>query len=299
MAISVLDKFLNKVGITNLTKEEREQLKIEERKKEIIQLNRKRYNIKTSMNLFKMMRNIVESVLGLAIFYNFITLHFTAAFICIGGVIVTTQIFSFIKRQSKDKLTFIDQEIQYLNGEIGIEDLNSFNKEKYKDNNSENLIKEKNVYDAEIVEDDEETEVYNATSKYSEFVPEAQKAFIELEELNNIIYGIASHDNELYILFRNTYNLANKTADLIKVEKLRENRAYKFYNYVDMLFKWAKELNDLYSKDVYESLLTNLKTEAKSALPILQSKINGEYYKLVNPQIMDLESEMNMMSKEV
>jgi len=77
-----------------------------------------------------------------------------------------------------------------------------------------------------------------------------------------------------------------------------QTKLYLYYNYVETLFDWASNLLELEKNDVYDSLLVNVKSNAQKALPILQAKIDKEYFKLVNPKIMDLEAEMEVMSKE-
>lgn len=129
-------------------------------------------------------------------------------------------------------------------------------------------------------------------------VKEAENSYQMLEKLPEIVSQLESHDHEVGTLFRNAYQSAAKVADLLVENPEFEPKMYLFYNNVERLYDWAENLLELERNNVYESLLVNVKGNARKALPVLQAKIDKEYFKIVNPKIMDLEAEMEVMSKE-
>lgn len=203
-----------------------------------------------------------------------------------------SEVFKFARKDTEKKIENLKMKVSSLRKILGENSENIFNK-----NMSDEDLKNGPVIDADIVTETREEVI--ESDQYLDSIPEAKLAFDRVDDLNTIIFSIGSHDNELYSLFKPAVEAAERTADLIQQDKNREKMAYKYYNYVEILYKWANDLNGLYSKDVYDSLLTNVKQQAKTALPNLQRKINDEYYKLINPTIMDLESEMEMMSNEL
>lgn len=203
-----------------------------------------------------------------------------------------SEVFKFARKDTEKKIENLKMKVSSLRKILGENSENIFNK-----NMSDEDLKNGPVIDADIVTETREEVI--ESDQYLDSIPEAKLAFDRVDDLSTIIFSIGSHDNELYSLFKPAVEAAERTADLIQQDKNREKMAYKYYNYVEILYKWANDLNGLYSKDVYDSLLTNVKQQAKTALPNLQRKINDEYYKLINPTIIDLESEMEMMSNEL
>ena len=160
------------------------------------------------------------------------------------------------------------------------------------------IIREYPNQDQTKVDKEEFTKAESTAKNHPGTIKEAKDAFEMLDKLEGTIRALEGHDHEIGILFRNAYQSAVKTADFIRENPSAESKMYLYYNHVDTLYDWAENLLELENNDVYESLLVNVKNNARKALPILQGKIDKEYFKLVNPKIMDLEAEMEVMSKE-
>lgn len=150
-----------------------------------------------------------------------------------------------------------------------------------------------------IAEEASKEEVIEGADRYPGSTIEAIKAYVNLEKISEMLPKLRDHDNITAQYLQDAFDSAMKVAKFIHGDMGKENRGFIFYNQVETLEKWTRGILELESKDVYDSLLVNVKEKVKIAVPKLQEKINKEYYKFVNPDIMDLESEMTVMSKEV
>lgn len=281
-----------------MTEEERRLARIENTQREIRTLNAKNYKLESDIRGIKFAKKIMLSVIGFGgivnVFTNFSLIIFLGLMIGYG---IIAEVFKFAENDAKAKIEFNKKSIEYLSG-----NMDAFGAAPNHENISRNMtdeeLKKGPVIDADIITETSE-ETSTPSDKYLNSIPEAKEAFDRVDELEDIVFSLGSFDNDLYSLFKPAVESATRTVELIQQDKNRETKAYKFYNYVEILYKWANDLEGLYKKGVYSSLLINVKEQAKKALPNLQRKINDEYYKLINPTIMDLESEMEMMSNEL
>lgn len=251
---------------------------------------RDRYEGKLQRN--KMLKHITSSgsvVLILWLVFNFSFLNLFASMAIIGLV---DSVSSENKKLLKKRLERTEEEIRQLETRLQALEGDAPKVDPY---TGKEYVEAQGV---EVVEEEEEAQCPIDPDE-AERIPEAVKAFRQLEELPDIIKELASHDYETAKLFENSFKSAGKVAQVIQGRKEIENRAYLYYNNVDTLYEWSNNLLDLERKDVYDSLLVNLRAKAQKALPVLQHKFDAEYYRLVNPTIRDLEAEMDVMSKEV
>ena len=278
-----------------LTKEE---LKLKKTENMLVKLTKERNALERSFDNLKSFSRINSTLAGLFVVYNFIRFSWVGILVAIGYSVISE---GFIK----DKLKSMTKRIKVWDGEIlslqaTVDQLKLGNA----DQGSNGA--QKAYVDAEIIQEypnqDEAEPAAEAESAATQTaqgtIQEARQAFAMLEKLDGIIFALENHDREIGSLFRNTYQSAMKVADFMKQNAANETKLYLFYNHVETLHDWSEGLLELENNDVYDSLLVNVKTNARKALPILQAKIDKEYFKLVNPMIMDLEAEMEVMSKE-
>lgn len=278
-----------------LTKEE---LKLRKTENMLAKLTKERNALERSFDNLKSFSRINSTLAGLFVVYNFIRFSWVGILVAIGYSVISE---GFIK----DKLKSMTKRIKAWDGEIGslqstVDQLRLGNASDQGSNGTQ-----KAYVDAEIIQEypnQDEVEPAQAEPKAPPTaqgtIQEARQAFAMLEKLDGIIFALENHDREIGSLFRNTYQSAMKVADFMKQNAADETKLYLFYNHVETLHDWSEGLLELENNDVYDSLLVNVKTNARKALPILQAKIDKEYFKLVNPMIMDLEAEMEVMSKE-
>ncbi len=259
-----------------------------------------------SLNSFK--KNNFAISIGLFFFLQIVASPIR--FMAVGYFLVSSAIASIAIESNKKKINEYKREITQLEKEIS--------KLKEQLNIAESDFNADNFVDAEIINEypddpngeNGQTETSHdenaaqrqtaaqSQAKYSTSIPEAALAYQRLDELKSILPVIGARDNALYVLFKNANDAAEKVRMLIQGDPGKEIRAYLFYNNVETLHKWADGVEDLYQAEVYESLLSNIKNQASVALPVLQEKINKDYYKIVYPDILDIEAEMTVMSKE-
>lgn len=265
-------------------------LKLKKAENMLAKLNEEKRSMENSYDNLKGFAKVNATISGVLIFFGFIRFSFMGLF---GAIAYNALSKSFIDGRlmtMKQRIKRWDEEILSLQGAI--------DEMKLTGSGGESAPSGKKIVDAEIIEEYPEAQQGPEPTASFGTIKEAQEAYAMMDKLEEIIASLEVHDREVGVLFRNAYEAAAKVADLLSVNPAIESKMYLYYNHVETLHDWAVNLLELENKDVYDSLLVNVKNNARKALPILQAKIDKEYFKLVNPKIMDLEAEMEVMSKE-
>ena len=264
----------------------------------LMKAKKEKRSLESSYTNLKSFSKVNGTIAGLFIFYNMIRWSWIGILIAIGYQVISDVFIKDRLKNMKRQLELADTEILKLEKSLENMYISGDTDPTYQSERSK-----KPYVDAEIIREytdedvaDEEEATPEMPSQGS--IQEAQQAFDMLDQLGDIIMDLKSHDPAIGALFDNTYQSARKVADFMGQTMANQTKLYLYYNYVETLFDWASNLLELEENDVYDSLLVNVKSNAQKALPILQAKINKEYFKLVNPKIMDLEAEMEVMSKE-
>lgn len=298
----------------------REDAQLRKSQNMLAKLTKEKNGLESSYENLKSLRKVNDTISGLFIVFNFIRFSIPGILLSIGYNVVSKAFISGRLNLLKTRIGQWDQQIIRLESTIEQQMLNvadeGGNGSSYAQSSSraEAGGTAKRYVDAEIIREYHNQEQPNGEAPtYRKTEPatksatkattagtlkEAQQTFELLAKLDGITTALVGYDHEIGTLFQNVYQSALKTADFIRENPALESRVYLFYNHVDTLHDWAENLLELEKTDVYESLLVNVKTNARKALPVLQAKIDKEYFKLVNPKIMDLEAEMEVMSKE-
>lgn len=307
---------LQTLGINLDLPQTREDAQLRKSQNMLAKLTKEKNSLESSYENLKSLSKVNDTVSGLIIVFNFIRFSFTGVFLSIAYNVVSKAFLSGRLNLLKSRIGQWDQQIMRLESTIEQQMLHVAGEGT---TGSASTVgpqaaqgTAKKYVDAEIIREypnqdqPHGQETYRRTDQTAKTskpgstgtIKEAQEAFKMLDRLEDIITALEGHDHETGILFRNAYASADKAADFIRENPSVESRMYLYYNHVDTLFDWAENLLELERNEVYESLLVNVKNNARKALPVLQAKIDKEYYKLVNPKIMDLEAEMEVMSKE-
>ncbi|NLB23137.1 MAG: hypothetical protein GX833_07755 [Clostridium sp.] len=264
----------------------------------LMKAKKEKRSLESSYTNLKSFSKVNGTIAGLFIFYNMIRWSWIGILIAIGYQVISDVFIKDRLKNMKRQLELADTEILKLEKSLENMYISGDTDPTYQSERSK-----KPYVDAEIIREytdedvaDEEEATPEMPSQGS--IQEAQQAFDMLDQLGDIIMDLKSHDPAIGALFDNTYQSARKVADFMGQTMANQTKLYLYYNYVETLFDWASNLLELEENDVYDSLLVNVKSNAQKALPILQAKIDKEYFKLVNPKIMDLEAEMEVMSKE-
>lgn len=260
--------------------------RIDNLEKKIAKENRSSRTLKTMMG-----SNLAITILGFFIFSHFLP---NLAFLAWIYFIFSGSVFGLGVNNSKERIKEYKREIEKL--EKKLKDLND-----RPDISTSPYDLEPKDTGTESGDDtfiDAETERAEAIAKYKNSIREAALTYGRMDMLKDITDEIKNKDQGLGALFDNAYMAALKVRQLIEGDKDKENKAFMFYNHVETLHKWGVGVYNLFDAEVYDSLLTNIRSQAEKAIPVLQEKINAEYYKLVYPSIMDIEAEMEVMSKE-
>ena len=264
----------------------------------LMKAKKEKRSLESSYTNLKSFSKVNGTIAGLFIFYNMIRWSWIGILIAIGYQVISDVFIKDRLKNMKRQLELADTEILKLEKSLENMYISGDTDPTYQSERSK-----KPYVDAEIIREytdedvaDEEEATPEMPSQGS--IQEAQQAFDMLDQLGDIILDLKSHDPAIGALFDNTYQSARKVADFMSQTMANQTKLYLYYNYVETLFDWASNLLELEENDVYDSLLVNVKSNAQKALPILQAKIDKEYFKLVNPKIMDLEAEMEVMSKE-
>lgn len=264
----------------------------------LMKAKKEKRSLESSYTNLKSFSKVNGTIAGLFIFYNMIRWSWIGILIAIGYQVISDVFIKDRLKNMKRQLELADTEILKLEKSLENMYISGDTDPTYQSERSK-----KPYVDAEIIREytdedvaDEEEATPEMPSQGS--IQEAQQAFDMLDQLGDIILDLKSHDPAIGALFDNTYQSARKVADFMGQTMANQTKLYLYYNYVETLFDWASNLLELEENDVYDSLLVNVKSNAQKALPILQAKIDKEYFKLVNPKIMDLEAEMEVMSKE-
>ncbi len=276
----------------------REDARLKKSQNMLAKLSKEKRSMEESKETLKTLKKVNGVVSGLIIAFNAINFSFFGLFAAIAYNVISN---SFLENRIK----IVKRRIQEWDKDIL--SLESTIEEQMAQVASEKNSEEGTRYvDAEIINEypNQDTQaaggedVKEAETMRRATVKEAEDSYRMLDKLPELVSELESHDHEVGILFRNTYQSAAKVAGLLQENPGYEPKMYLYYNNVETLYDWAENLLELEKNDVYESLLVNVKTNARKALPVLQAKIDKEYYKIVNPKIMDLEAEMEVMSKE-
>ena len=264
----------------------------------LMKARKEKRSLESSYSNLKSFSKVNGTIAGLFIFYNIIRWSWIGILIAIGYQVISDVFIKDRLKNMKKQLELADTEILKLEQSLENMYISGDTDPAYQSERSK-----KTYVDAEIIreyKDEDEIDAEEATPEMPSqgSIQEAQQAFEMLDQLGDIILDLKSHDPAIGALFDNTYQSARKVADFMGQTMANQTKLYLYYNYVETLFDWASNLLELEENDVYDSLLVNVKSNAQKALPILQAKIDKEYFKLVNPKIMDLEAEMEVMSKE-
>lgn len=275
----------------------REDARLKKSKNMLAKLSKEKRSMEESHETLKTLKKVNGVVSGLIIAFNAINFSFFGLFAAIAYNVISNSFLENRLKIVKRRIKEWDQDILGLESTIE-EQMAQVASEK-------NTVNGTRYVDAEIIneypnQDTAETggEEPKEEPARKATVKEAADSYQMLDKLSGIVIELESHDHEVGTLFRNAYQSAEKVAGLLQENPGFEPKMYLYYNNVETLYDWAENLLELEKNDVYESLLVNVKTNARKALPVLQAKIDKEYYKIVNPKIMDLEAEMEVMSKE-
>lgn len=275
----------------------REDARLKKSKNMLAKLSKEKRSMEESHETLKTLKKVNGVVSGLIIAFNAINFSFFGLFAAIAYNVISNSFLENRLKIVKRRIKEWDQDILGLESTIE-EQMAQVASEK-------NTVNGTRYVDAEIIneypnQDTAETggEEPKEEPARKATVKEAADSYQMLDKLPAIVTELESHDHEVGTLFRNAYQSAEKVAGLLQENPGFEPKMYLYYNNVETLYDWAENLLELEKNDVYESLLVNVKTNARKALPVLQAKIDKEYYKIVNPKIMDLEAEMEVMSKE-
>lgn len=322
MKTNWINDMLQTLGINLDLPQTREDAQLRKSQNMLAKLTKEKNAMESSYENMKSLSKVNDTISGLIIVFNFIRFSFTGIFLSIAYNVVSKAFLSGRLNLLKTRIGQWDQQILRLESTI---EQQMFHVGNEGSNGSAapggpTVVQgtAKKYVDAEIIREYPNQDQPNGQETYRKTdqaaksadsaktpkpgstgtIKEAQETFRMLDNLAEIISALEGHDHEIGILFRNAYDSAQKVAELIRENPANETRMYLYYNHVDTLFDWAENLLELERNDVYESLLVNVKNNARKALPVLQAKIDKEYFKLVNPKIMDLEAEMEVMSKE-
>lgn len=264
----------------------------------LTKLSKEKRSMEDSYETLKTVRRVNGVVSGLIIAFNAINFSFFGLFAAIAYNVISS--------------SFIENRIKIMKRRIKEWDKDILSLESTIEDQMAQVASEKNTVggtryvDAEIINEypNQDRTASNSEEPAEEepvrkaSVQEAADCYEMLDRLPDIVTELEEHDHEVGPLFRNAYESAAKVSNLLKENPGFEPKMYLYYNNVETLYDWAENLLELERTDVYESLLVNVKSNARKALPVLQAKIDKEYFKIVNPKIMDLEAEMEVMSKE-
>ncbi|MFZ2258221.1 MAG: hypothetical protein WAV55_08835 [Clostridiaceae bacterium] len=317
MKTNWINDMLQTLGINLDLPTTREDAQLRKSQNMLAKLTREKNDLESSLVNLKTLKKVNDTVSGLFIAFNFIRFSFLGIALAIGYNTISTAFLKGRQNLLKTKIGQWDQQILKLESNIEQQMFNVANEETKVGpsakgaGGAKSAGTAKKYVDAEIIHEypnqdqvKPEPQTYRRTDNQTKpsantgTIKEAQVTFEMLDKLEGITQELEGFDHEIGILFQNVYQAALKTADFIRENPTLESRMYLFYNHVDTLHDWAENLLELERNDVYESLLVNVKTNARKALPVLQAKIDREYFKVVNPKIMDLEAEMEVMSKE-
>lgn len=311
MKTNWINDMLQTIGINLDLPQTREDAQLRKSQNMLAKLTKEKNDMQSSYENMKSLAKVNDTISGLLIVFNFIRFSIPGILLSIGYNVVSKAFLSGRVNLLKTRITQWDDQILRLESSIEQQMMRVASEGPAGNPAPQSTAGTAKKYvDAEILHEypnqdqtPPETASYRRTDTASKPAPagtikEAKEAFDMLNRLEGIITALESHDHEIGVLFRNAYNAADKVADFIRENAAVESRMYLFYNHVDTLHDWAENLLELENNDVYESLLVNVKNNARKALPVLQAKIDKEYFKLVNPKIMDLEAEMEVMSKE-
>lgn len=276
----------------------KEDLKVKKTENMLAKLTKEKRSLENSYDNLKSFSKINGTIAGLFIVYNVIRFSWIGIMIAIGYSAISDVFIKDRLKSMKKRIQIWDTEILSLQTTLEEMRLSGTTDQSYMGEGSA-----KPYVDAEIIEEYPDTDQVDEEAPQPETpshgtIQEAQQAFDMLDQLDGIISSLELHDREIGSLFRNTYQSARKVSNFMGQNPANQTKLYLYYNHVETLYDWAENLLELENNDVYESLLVNVKNNARKALPILQAKIDKEYFKLVNPRIMDLEAEMEVMSKE-
>lgn len=297
----MLDSIGIKMGSTDQSSSSTDVRQIE---REITRINDDIDKDERALSKVNVSRNTLGSLTGVAFLFIFFILH------SFWGAVIVAALMGSLTESQEGKARELKNSIR--RGKARLErkrvELADVRKalEQKETGYFENISEEKIEKDF-VVEDVDKTKAVpkdvpkedTGEDRYPGSTKEAIVAYVNLEKISEMLPELAEHDQSTSKLFQDVFDAAMKTAKLIHGDKDKENRGFIFYNQVETLEKWLRGVLDLEKKEVYDSLLKNVKEKAKLALPKLQEKINKEYFKFINPDIMDLESEMTVMSKEV
>lgn len=302
-----LEDMLASIGIKkgdNVTPGHPEYKKIEN---EIMAIEKENVSIERQLSEIKRRKNLFGSASGILFMIMFFIFH------SLWGAIITSAAVSMISDYMlKDRAAVLKNRLREGNAVLKTKRLKLEELNRMLSSSEKEYSRDFGKYvEADFSEENEEEKKHgmgDATAsevkdelrdRYPDSTPEARIAYKNLETVSEKLPELEKYDAETAGLFRGVFESAMKTAKFIHGQPEKEGRAYLFYNHVETLEKWCSGILELEEKDVYDSLLVNVKSKAKEALPVLQEKINKEYYRFVNPDIADLESEMTVMSKEV
>lgn len=274
----------------------KEDLKLKKTENMLAKITKEKRSMENSYDNLKSFSKVNSTISGLFIFYNIIRFSWIGLIIAIGYNVISETFIKDRLKSMKKRIALWDEEILGLKASIDEMKLTGTTDSYGKSSPGPG----KPYVDAEIIQEypNQDTEEPVAEPSSQGTIQEAREAYAMLEKLETITASLDQHDHEMGSLFRNTLNSAQKVADFMKQNPANETKLYLFYNHVETLHDWGEGLLELENNEVYDSLLVNVKANARKALPILQAKIDKEYFKLVNPKIMDLEAEMEVMSKE-
>ena len=277
---------------------DKESLKRKKIENKLVKAKKEKRSLESSYSNLRSFSKVNGTIAGLFIFYNMIRWSWIGILVAIGYQVISEVFIKERLKNMKKQLEFSETEILKLEKSLETMYISGTTDTAYQSEGSP-----KPYVDAEIIreysnEDEQEEEEATPEMPSQGSIQEAQEALDMLDQLGDIILNLKSHDPVIGALFDNTYQSARKVADFMGQTMANQTKLYLYYNYVETLFDWASNLLELEENDVYESLLVNVKSNAQKALPVLQAKIDKEYFKLVNPKIMDLEAEMEVMSKE-
>ncbi|PKK39511.1 hypothetical protein ABB02_01225 [Clostridiaceae bacterium JG1575] len=295
-----LQDMLKTLGLGQRVPEETIERRLEKTKYKMTLLKREIRSLEKRLLNLKTLIKINSSVSGLVILFNFIRFSWTGIFLAIGYNVVSNIILNSRKTHLKQSMDHSEEDMKAL--------AESLEEMLARQVTPTDPVPEDSYVDAEIIEENVAQEsVQEPSQKAGSFgnssdpfgvFNEAQVAYARLEELRPMVREMEQHDREMAVLFQNAWQSAVKVGNYIKDDREKEGRSFRFFNQVETLYEWTQGLLDLERSEVYDSLMVNVKANAQKALPVLQAKIDNEYYKLINPKIMDLEAEMEVMSKE-
>lgn len=305
MKKSWITDMLNFLGVYYEGKVDNNTVQLRKSEGQLLEVNNKKSEIERSIKSLKSLRNN-NFVLSLGLFFLLRVINPGITFmVALGYYFISNTVIAGVLTGKKAKVEQYEMQIIALEKEIA----------RLKENLdiARSGFDTENFIDAEIINEypDDDADVTDKTAtgndtfsdtykgqSYPGSLPEAALAYRKMDEMKEILPVIKEKDYSLYVLFNNAYEAADKVRVFIQNDNSKEGKAYLYYNNVETLHKWADGIRDLYEADVYESLLINIKSQATAALPVLQEKINKDYYKIVYPDIMDIEAEMTVMSKE-